>query len=1487
MIHFTSPKSGLTHRLGLFGMVLPMTLPLAAQSTWNGGTNTNWSTAANWGSGIPAAGASIVVADTTTNNLTLDGATPRSVGNIMIGSTATRTSAFTLLTNTNTLTISGGITANGNFTTAPNTAPVTGIRVRGNIVVSADQTWLVGGQPGTVTDDRGLFVQDIASGTPGTLALNANVIKSGTGQLSIAGTTVSGVGNLTVNEGTLKLNGGSSTVLNATGTGKFILNNSATVFFSKNSGTYGAFSRAFQFNNTTNVVAGGTSTAGPWDIGSNMEWTGLHTITVNNSVGAGTPAMTYQFSGVMSGTGMVTKSGASPLTLAGSGSNTLSGLVAVTAGELGLSKTSSATAIAGNLAISGGIVRMNQPNQIADTASVTVSGTGQFLNTTGHADTIAALSISSTANSSISGLTVTGATTISNGTQDLNSGLNFTTNSLALSNNAAFRFIGAHTTGTSAANVGSGGLTLDTGRVVYGNPGSTGTSQFNLSGGVVSTGTSSFTPTNYDGPRVIDLQAGSRSFAVNSGSLDIRTTVQNGTLIKSGAGTLILSHAGSTGNFSFTEGPVRIAAQATAGNVALSGGSLQMDVGGATPSKLTTTGNFDVTGGTIEVTANNGNITPGTLQLVSYGGTLTGTPVVNIPPQLAASRMAPVIDYGTGTNSAITLTSTAVPLALTWQGATGGVWDNNTTANFNGGAEKFVPLDSVTFDDTGANASVLLDSIVFPGDVVFNHGTTLPTYTLSGTGGITGATKLTKNGTGTTILTTDNSYTGITDILGGVLKVGNGGLTGSLGSGAIQVATGMTLQFDRGGVAIVPNVITGAGALLSSGPGTVVLTANNDAFAGSVTVSGGTLQLGNGGETGSLGALPITVGTGATLAIRRSGIPTITNPISGGGSLAFIGGETILPAALVNSHTGGVSMSNDGHLRVAADANLGEVPSEVIPNAIRLDHGGLKNQDSATWVEATRGVTINGEAYFVAGWAKSLTIAGPITGTGNVFINYDSGRVLFNDPTSDWNGILTIGASKPGFFGTTGGILQIDTLTNGGAAGPLGMASADPANLVFNGGRLAYNGETASTDRGFTLQGAGTLEVISSATSATFGGLITGAGTLTKAGDGAVVLAGANNFTGDVFADDGVLSLTHTSSLGTTAKTLVIAGDGATLRVPEVQLSGGISPVIADLDITGAGVGSLTGALRNISGDNTLTVTNDVTMRTGNGNTTLYSDAGTLTLNTPVMAPNTPTRQLFLSGAGNGVINGVIADGATVNMPVTKNGTGTWTLNGAHTYTGTTTVNAGILSLGQAALSDSAAVTIGADGKLNLNFTGIDRVGSLTINGVPKGDGLYSAATDSSFITGTGSIRVGPEPSGYATWKAGFPFATGVNDGENDDPDFDGISNLMEYVLGGVPVGIGSNNNTVLPIQSLDATNLVLTFRRSDISESDVTLKVQWSDTLGTWNDFVTVGAGDLLPAVDVSEDVPSTDLDTVVVTIPRNTAPGGKLFVRLQATKN
>ena len=102
------------------------------------------------------------------------------------------------------------------------------------------------------------------------------------------------------------------------------------------------------------------------------------------------------------------------------------------------------------------------------------------------------------------------------------------------------------------------------------------------------------------------------------------------------------------------------------------------------------------------------------------------------------------------------------------------------------------------------------------------------------------------------------------------------------------------------------------------------------------------------------------------------------------------------------------------------------------------------------------------------------------------------------------------------------------------------------------------------------------------------------------------------------------------------------------------------------------------------------------------------------------------------------------------NTSITKSGSGTLTLSGANTYSGPTTVNAGILSLGNGTnnsnLNDSAAVTVGqvpaSGAKIDLNFTGVDIVGSLTLNGTNAGTGFFDATSHPAYFNGTGQLFV-------------------------------------------------------------------------------------------------------------------------------------------------
>jgi autotransporter-associated beta strand protein len=104
-------------------------------------------------------------------------------------------------------------------------------------------------------------------------------------------------------------------------------------------------------------------------------------------------------------------------------------------------------------------------------------------------------------------------------------------------------------------------------------------------------------------------------------------------------------------------------------------------------------------------------------------------------------------------------------------------------------------------------------------------------------------------------------------------------------------------------------------------------------------------------------------------------------------------------------------------------------------------------------------------------------------------------------------------------------------------------------------------------------------------------------------------------------------------------------------------------------------------AIQNIQGNNVMT--GNITTGTGGTDYIIASEGGQLTMQGTFIPSATGARNLVLQGAGYGAFVGSIANGSATTALV-KNGTGTWTLSNAKTYTGNTTINGGTLLLGAA-----------------------------------------------------------------------------------------------------------------------------------------------------------------------------------------------------------
>ena len=272
-------------------------------------------------------------------------------------------------------------------------------------------------------------------------------------------------------------------------------------------------------------------------------------------------------------------------------------------------------------------------------------------------------------------------------------------------------------------------------------------------------------------------------------------------------------------------------------------------------------------------------------------------------------------------------------------------------------------------------------------------------------GMVSGSGSVVQAGTGTTILTGANSYTGGTTISAGTLQIGNGGSSGSIAGDVVD--NGM-LTFDRSDTLAFGGVISGAGSLLQAGAGTTILTGANS-YAGGTTISAGTLQIGDGGTTGSI--IGNVADNGALVFNRVDGI-TFGGVISGTGTLGQIGAGTLTLTG-INSHTGGTIVSA-GTLAITTDLNLGAASAPLT-----LDGGRLLTNAA---ISSARPVTLAAGGGTIDNGGFADLFSGPVTGPGALTVTGAGIVTLAADNAYTGGTTIAAGTLRLGDGGTTGSI---------------------------------------------------------------------------------------------------------------------------------------------------------------------------------------------------------------------------------------------------------------------------------------------------------------------------------------------------------------------------------------------------------------------------------------------------------------------------------
>ncbi|MGQ4246285.1 autotransporter-associated beta strand repeat-containing protein [Bordetella bronchiseptica] len=835
-----------------------------------------------------------------------------------------------------------------------------------------------------------------------------------------------------------------------------------------------------------------------------------------------------------------------------------------------------------------------------------------------------------------------------------------------LSGSGNFAKEGAGSLTLTGVNTYTGTLQLKEGKVIVSAAENLGgaNSMLEFDGGTLNT-TSDMTSV-----RRASIAAGGGTFEVAGGTTLNWTgrVVGNGTLVKEGAGTLALSGFNAHGGTVVNAGTVQISNDYGLGNGALTLNNSRLastaDIYTEAAATVNGNGTFDTANGT-------------TLQ---WMGDIGGA--------------GALVKTGAGT---LLLGGDSLYAGGTVVNA--GTVQVFKDASLGGGA---LTLNNASLASLGSFSTARAATLTGNGTFDTATGTTL-----GWTGDIGGAGALVKTGQGTLVLGGDNQYAGGTTVNAGAVQVSRdanlGAAAGAValndarlastgtfstaraatltGNGTFDAATGTTLEWTGD--------IGGAGALVKTGQGTLVLGGDNQ-YGGGTTVNAGTVQVArdanlgvaagtvalNGGtlaaSAGFSSARGVTIGAGNGAMSVASGASLDWQGLIGGtGALAKEGAGTLV-LGNDNQYAGG-TVVNAGTVQVARDANLG-----AAAGAVTLDGGTLAASAGFT---SARGVTIgagNGAMSVASG--ASLDWQGLIGGTGALIKEGAGTLVLGND--NQYGGGTTV----------NGGTVQVARDANLGAAA---------GTVALNDARLASTG-TFSTARAATLTGNGTFDT---ATGTTLGwsGDIGGAGALVKTGQGTLVLGGDNQYAGGTTVNAGAVQVARDANLGAAAGAVALndarlASTGTFSTARAATLTGNGTFDTADGttlgwtgDIGGAGALVKTGqGTLVLDGDNQYgggTTVNAGTVQVSR-DANLGAAAGAVALNDARLASTgTFSTARAATLTGNGTFD--TADGTALGWTgdiggagaLVKEGLGTLVLDGDNQYGGGTTVNAGTVQV--------------------------------------------------------------------------------------------------------------------------------------------------------------------------------------------------------------
>ena len=687
---------------------------------------------------------------------------------------------------------------------------------------------------------------------------------------------------------------------------------------------------------------------------------------------------------------------------------------------------------------------------------------------------------------------------------------------------------------------------------------------------------------------------------------------------------------------------------------------------------------------------------------------------------------------------------------LTGNGGLGGVDGSLASATGENGAYSGPAGNAVTGGGGGGGGVDLTTGNGAPGGARGTYGTGVVPGTAGATGGagqvVSSATSITGAVSGGAGGAGQSNVDNVNTVGGGggggvgvrttadVTITGTGAVTGGSGSGAVNGSSG-----GGGGVGVFSsaNVTVEAGGqvLGGAGGGATNLLAGGGGAAAVVLTNGGIVQ-NIGTLTGGAGGRSLSGGGG-----------------DGGAGVQLLAGGTVVNAAggVITGGAGG-----DGRVRLtgAVITSPGQGGAGIKGASVSIVNGGtITGGAGGTRAAGSAWTPVDGQAIQFTGGVNSLEIWSTSNIIGNVtaFSSADtfklggSDNAVFNvaqiGPAAQFRGFglyEKTGSSTWTLTGTTtavtpwtlnGGILQISSDGNLG----------DPSGgLTFNGGTLETTADITSA-RTVTLTGGGTFLTVPG-TTLTFSNAISGAGGLTKGGDGAMVLTGNNTYTGGTTITAGTLQLGD----GGTSGSIVgdVANDGALAFDRSNNLTfDGIISGSGSVSQIGLGTTTLTG-VNTYSGGTTITAGTLIGSASSFGTGAILDNAA-LVIDQPVDA---------------GFANAINGSGSFI-----KQGAGRLNYTGAGNLSGPTTVAAGTLSVNGSLAGSTVTVESGA------TLGGSGTVGATTIQSggtIAPGNSIGTLHVSGAFVQAAGSVyQVQVDPTSTASDRIAVTGAATLADG--------------------------------------------------------------------------------------------------------------------------